>query len=53
SMLLDLSRYPDIQFLKAKWKMNRWGRGVPKPLFGFALFAEEAADQQLVKVAAS
>jgi len=51
SMLLDLSRHPDVRVLKARWKMNRWGRGVPKPLFGFALFAEEAADQQLVTAA--
>ncbi len=42
SILLDLSKHPDVGFLKAAWKMNRWGRGDPKPLFGFYLFAEEA-----------
>jgi len=44
TILLDLSQHPDITHLKAVWKMNRWGRGEPKPLFGFYVFAEEASD---------
>jgi len=43
TLLLDLSEHPDIQYLRAQWKMSRWGRGDPKPLFGFYLFAQEAA----------
>lgn len=43
SILVDLSDQPDVKYLKAKWKMSRWGRGEPKPLFGFYLFVEEAA----------
>jgi hypothetical protein len=42
-ILLDLAAHPEIAWLKAKWKMDRWGRGEPTPLFGFYLFAEEAA----------
>ncbi len=49
-LLLDLSKQPEIRFLKGKWKMNRWGRGTPKPLFGFCLFAEECSPE-LVAVA--
>ncbi len=41
SLLLDLSRCPDIKYLRAQWKMNRWGRGEDAPLFGFHLRAEE------------
>ncbi len=37
---LDLSRLPEIRYLRAHWKMNRWARG-EDPLFGFYLTAEE------------
>jgi len=43
TILLDLSGRPEITRLQAKWKMSRWGRGEPKPLFGFYVFAENAA----------
>ena len=33
-----------VAFLKAQWKMARWGRGAPKPLFGFYMFAEPATE---------
>ena len=39
---LDLRDNPDVQFLRAQWKVNRWGRGDSKPLFEFYVFAEEA-----------
>ncbi len=43
SLLLDLTRNPETRFLRAEWKMNRWGRGEDTaPLFGFYLLAEEA-----------
>jgi hypothetical protein len=40
SILVDLSRHPDVRLVRAQWKMNRWGRGSLKPLFGFYIFAE-------------
>jgi hypothetical protein len=43
SMLLDLSAHPEIRMLRVEWKMNRWGRGDPTPLFGFYMFAEVVA----------
>jgi hypothetical protein len=41
-LLLDLSEHADVQYLKAKCKLSRWGRGEPKPLFGAYLFSQEA-----------
>jgi len=40
---LDLTAHPDVAFLRAGWKVSRWGRGAPAPLFGFYLFAQETA----------
>ncbi len=45
SLLLDLTRHPDVRYLRAQWKMSRWGRGESTPLFGFYLAAEEAKMQ--------
>jgi hypothetical protein len=43
ALLLDLSANPEVKYLRVQWKMNRWGRGEPKPMFGFYVFAQEAA----------
>lgn len=40
TIVVDLSKHPEVSYLKARWKMSRWGRGDPKPLFGFYLYAE-------------
>jgi hypothetical protein len=50
-LLLDLAGNPDVQFLRAQWKMSRWGRGAGKPQFGFYLFAEETQPQVLTRSA--
>lgn len=42
SILLDLTAHPEVRWLKAQWKMNRWGRGSLKPLFSFYIFAQAA-----------
>jgi hypothetical protein len=44
SITLDLEAHPEARFLRAQWKMNRWGRGDTTPLFGFCVFAEQSAD---------
>jgi hypothetical protein len=44
-LLLDLTDRP-VKFLRAKWQVNRWGKGDPKPLFGMYLFAQ-AMDAEL------
>ena len=50
TILLDLASASDARFLKAKWKMSRWGRGEPKAMFGFYLFAQESG-QELARTA--
>ncbi len=48
-ILLDLSDRPDVKFLHAKWQVNRWGKGEPKPLFSIYLFVQ-AMQRQLAAV---
>jgi hypothetical protein len=43
AIIVDLTEAPDTRFLRVQWKMVRWGRGDPKPLFGFYIFAEKVA----------
>jgi hypothetical protein len=38
---LDLRQLPGIGFLQARWEVNRWGRGYPRPLFRFGIKIEE------------
>lgn len=45
SLMLDLSRGLEIRYLRAHWRMSRWGGGDSKPLAGFYLFAEMAKMQ--------
>jgi hypothetical protein len=40
---LDLGQRPDIKFLQARWEANRWGRGIPRPHFRFAVEVQDAA----------
>ncbi len=50
-MLLDLADHPNIRYLRAKWQVNRWGKGDPKPLFAIYLFVQ-AMSTQMVAVGA-
>ena len=34
---LDLQLRPEVKYLQARWGVNRWGRGYPRPHFGFAV----------------
>jgi hypothetical protein len=38
-ILLNLGENP-LKLLRAKWQVNRWGKGDPKPLFGVYLFVQ-------------
>lgn len=38
-MALDLTGRPEVRFLRPRWELNRWGRGVPSPRFIFGLLA--------------
>ena len=50
-LLLDLTQNAEVKYLRAKWQVSRWGRGDPKPLFGFYLFAQDASQQAIAKTA--
>ena len=41
---LDLRQRPDIKFLQARWEVNRWGRGIPRSYFKFAVEIQQVAD---------
>jgi hypothetical protein len=41
--LVDLDGAPAPRFLRVQWKVSRWGRGEPTPLFGFYVFGEPVA----------
>jgi hypothetical protein len=41
AVIVDLSGEPDIRYLRIQWKMSRWGRGEPKALFSFYVFADK------------
>jgi hypothetical protein len=38
---LDLRQRPEIKFLQARWAVNRWGRGYPRPHFKVAVEIQE------------
>lgn len=40
-MVLDLSHRSDIKFIRARWEVNRWGRGAPLPMFVAGLEVSE------------
>jgi hypothetical protein len=53
TLLLDLSATPDIRYLRADWKVSRWGRGESTPLFNFYLFAQPAPARVLAASSAA
>jgi hypothetical protein len=42
SLPLGLDGHPEVRYVRAEWKMDRWGRSDESPLFGFHLYAEPA-----------
>lgn len=44
-ILLDLSEHGNVRHLRAKWQVNRWGKGDPKPLFTVYLFVQQMNHQ--------
>ena len=40
-LVLDLTHRPEVKFLRARWELNRWGRGAPLPMFVAGLELEE------------
>jgi hypothetical protein len=50
-MTIDLSQHPEVKYLRAKWQVNRWGKGDSKPLFGLYLFVQ-ATERQMAPLSA-
>ncbi len=42
-LALDLSEQAGIKFLRAKWVVNRWGKGHPAPRFTFSVAIQQLA----------
>ena len=38
---VDLRQLPEMKFVQARWEVNRWGRGYPRPYFKFAVEIQE------------
>lgn len=38
---LDLRQRPELKSLQARWEVNRWGRGYPRPYFKFGVEIQE------------
>jgi len=39
--VLDLTLVPEVNFIRAAWDLNRWGRGAPLPAFVLGLHLKE------------
>ena len=50
-LLLDLSDHGEVKYLRARYKVNRWGHGEPRPLFGVYLFAQETEPRAIARTA--
>ena len=39
--VLELALRPELKFIRAKWELNKWGRGAPVPVFRAGLHLAE------------
>jgi hypothetical protein len=51
-LLLDLTEQPGVEFLRAHWEVNRWGRGEPTPMFEFHITLKEVPPDVLKEATA-
>ena len=51
-LLLDLTKQPEIKFLRAHWEVGRWGRGPETPIFEFQVAMREVPAEVLKEVTA-
>ena len=51
-IVADLSAHTDVQYIRVKWGVNRWGKGEPKPLFSCYVFVQ-ALQRELVAAGAA
>ena len=51
--VLELSYWPEVKFIQARWELNRWGRVAPLPMFKVGVhLAEVPAMPQQVRLEA-
>jgi hypothetical protein len=46
-ILLDLTSRPEVEFIRAHWEVNRWGRGTETPMFEFNVAVREVPPEIL------
>jgi hypothetical protein len=46
-LLIDLKGAAEVQFLRAHWEVNRWGRGPEAPMFQFTVRLKEVPPEVL------
>jgi hypothetical protein len=51
-LLLDLSKHAGVKFLRAQWRVERWGRHAEGPRFELALSIKEVPQDVLAEVRA-
>lgn len=51
SILLNLAKYPEVRYVRVEWKLSRWKRGDPSPVFGFSVSAQESGSRVSVSKA--
>jgi len=51
-LLLDLTKHPAVKFLRAQWRVERWGRHAEGPRFELQLSAKEVPQNVLAEVRA-
>lgn len=50
-LLLNLTGRPDLNFIRAHWEVNRWGRGTVTPMFEFSVQLREVPQEILAEAA--
>ena len=50
-LLVDLTQSAEVKFLRAHWEVNRWGRGVERPMFEFSVALKEVPANVLQETA--
>ena len=50
-LLLDLTRRPEVKFIRAHWEVARWGRGSETPMFEFNVMLREVPLEILAEAA--
>jgi hypothetical protein len=46
-LLLDLTGRADLNFIRAHWEVNRWGRGTVTPMFEFSVQVRDVPQEIL------